>query len=213
MGHLMKVNASKLQEGSFPRYLNRCTRSKNFVISEHTHMLMIGNYDIGKLCRFLDDAQHIVILGSPGSGKTTLAKKIASVCRHKCKSMDDLYWLPGWKRPEIGDFHVKVMMFLAQEGPWILDGMYLNHLFLERVEKADAVIVIAQPLVIRTVLFMIRVLREWVVARKHPRKIRPRLFNESYRILTEKIIPFARNDLGYIISVCETYDKNIYLIK
>lgn len=41
--------------------------------------------------------QRIVIIGTTGSGKTTLARNIAKRCGHDFLDIDEFHWLPNWQ--------------------------------------------------------------------------------------------------------------------
>lgn len=44
--------------------------------------------------------QRVLIVGSPGAGKSTLAKKLAARTGLPLIHLDDLYWNPGWVKVE-----------------------------------------------------------------------------------------------------------------
>ncbi|MBL8700764.1 MAG: hypothetical protein JNK67_20490 [Alphaproteobacteria bacterium] len=67
--------------------------------------------------------QRIVIVGTTGAGKSHLARRIGARLGYPIVELDELHWLPGWrKRPE-REFHDAVTR--ATEGPaWIVVGNY-----------------------------------------------------------------------------------------
>ncbi|AYG59076.1 AAA family ATPase [Rhizobium jaguaris] len=78
--------------------------------------------DIETAASILDNAERILIIGCSGTGKSTLARSIASLRGLTYVSMDrDIFWLPGWKhrpRPE-----AIALIKQAVAGPrWIMDG-------------------------------------------------------------------------------------------
>lgn len=179
----------------------------------NNHAVVTEIYNIKDLFNRLYNTHCIIILGSPGSGKTTLSKKITRVFNYRSASMDELYWHAGWNRPDIDEFHYRVVKFMEKDGPWILDGMYLNHLFIERIKMADVIIVMAQPFIIRMYLFLKRMLFEWLTGRKKTNEIRPRFFKESYRIFRDKIVPFANKDFTYILDLSKKHKKKVYVVR
>lgn len=84
------------------------------------------------------DAKKIVILGCPGSGKTTLANSLSSARRIKTKSMDEFYWQPNWARPVNDEWLDELKRYLNQD-EWIVDGNYAEYLDI-RLKHADMVI-------------------------------------------------------------------------
>lgn len=67
----------------------------------------------------------VLVLGSPGSGKTTFSKILSQNLDIPNKSIDDLYWQGLWERPRDTDFENRLIAFL-QTDCWILDGNFLD---------------------------------------------------------------------------------------
>jgi len=64
---------------------------------------------------------RIVVVGTSCSGKTTFARRLASILCTHCFELDSLYWGPGWTlRP---DFQQEVLA-AAQQPRWVIDGNY-----------------------------------------------------------------------------------------
>lgn len=79
--------------------------------------------------------KRIHIVGSPGSGKTTLGREIGAQLNIPHIEMDVLFWRPEWKQSEIDDFRRRLREALA--GPeWVVDGNYskARPVVWERVE-------------------------------------------------------------------------------
>ncbi|MBW4515031.1 MAG: adenylate kinase [Timaviella obliquedivisa GSE-PSE-MK23-08B] len=67
--------------------------------------------------------QRISIVGTTGSGKTTLAKKVAETCELPHVELDQLQWEPNWTAVPVNIFQERVR--LALEGDrWVVDGNY-----------------------------------------------------------------------------------------
>ena len=67
--------------------------------------------------------ERINIVGLPGSGKTTLARALASALELPYYEMDALFWKPGWRESSDEEFFARVREVTA--GPrWVLDGNY-----------------------------------------------------------------------------------------
>ncbi|MEU6298693.1 hypothetical protein [Streptomyces erythrochromogenes] len=84
--------------------------------------------------------RRIVVLGSPGSGKSTFSHALAAGTGLPLVHLDDLYWGPGWRRPTAPEWEHAVERLVA--GPhWIIDGNFADTV-RQRVERADTVILL-----------------------------------------------------------------------
>ncbi len=71
----------------------------------------------------LSPGQRFVIVGTTGSGKTTLADQIAQTLHLPHIELDALFWGPNWTKPPREEFRQRVSAALT--GPrWVLDGNY-----------------------------------------------------------------------------------------
>jgi adenylate kinase family enzyme len=68
--------------------------------------------------------QRIVIVGITGSGKTTLAQKLAGLWQFNAIELDALYWNPGWKASSWEVLRPNLDTLLKPDGTWIVDGNY-----------------------------------------------------------------------------------------
>lgn len=70
---------------------------------------------------------NIVVIGTTGSGKTTLAAAIARQSGRAHIDLDDLHWLPGWVERAPDDFRAVVARTLAavpSAQGWVVSGNY-----------------------------------------------------------------------------------------
>ena len=65
----------------------------------------------------------INVVGTSGSGKSTVARQIAKRLSIPYIEMDALFWGPDWYWPSDEEFDAKLRAALAQES-WVLDGNY-----------------------------------------------------------------------------------------
>lgn len=80
----------------------------------------------------------IAIIGSGGSGKTTLALILGKEFNLPVYHLDKLYWKPGWsKTPR--DQWTNIQKELCKKDSWIIDGNYKSTLDI-RLEACDTVI-------------------------------------------------------------------------
>ena len=82
--------------------------------------------------------QRILIIGCPGSGKSTFARRLSAQTGLPIVHLDALYWLPGWVERSREDFDALLQDEL-EKPCWIIDGNYTRTLAM-RLEKCDAVI-------------------------------------------------------------------------
>lgn len=87
--------------------------------------------------------RKILVIGSGGAGKSTLATQLGRVLGLPVIDLDDLYWQPGRKAPSQEAWKQRIAE-LAQQECWIMDGDYSSTLE-ERVQACDTVIVLAVP--------------------------------------------------------------------
>lgn len=66
--------------------------------------------------------QRISVVGTTGSGKTTLARQI-SQCRHPHIELDALHWGPNWTAASDQVFRARVAEALKGDS-WVVDGNY-----------------------------------------------------------------------------------------
>ncbi|WP_316356102.1 shikimate kinase [Candidatus Neptunichlamydia sp. REUL1] len=88
--------------------------------------------------------KRIVIIGTCGSGKTTLGNHLAKNLDYPVTDLDDLYWLPNWTQRPIEEFASLIEETTLSE-TWIICGNQsrFRHLIWP---KADTIIWLDLPL-------------------------------------------------------------------
>ncbi|MDC9597409.1 hypothetical protein [Xenorhabdus anantnagensis] len=91
----------------------------------------------------IDNMHRILVIGSPGAGKSTFAKKLSKICSIPLYHLDQEYWQEGWTAPSTEEWQQKLWS-LTNQSEWIIDGNYGSSLS-QRLEKADTVIHLYMP--------------------------------------------------------------------
>jgi hypothetical protein len=80
--------------------------------------------------------RRIMVLGSPGSGKSVLSARLAVLTGAPLVCLDDLYWKRNWVRCAQAEF-VRAQQLVVDRDNWIIDGNYAETLAV-RLARADA---------------------------------------------------------------------------
>lgn len=84
-------------------------------------------------------AKRILIQGSSGGGKSTLAKELGQILNLPVIHLDKEYWQPGWVKPNSSEWHALQIEFINRES-WIIEGGIYKKALPLRVQAADLVI-------------------------------------------------------------------------
>ena len=79
--------------------------------------------------------RRVHVVGTSGSGKTTVAGAIADKLGIRHIELDAIYWQPGWTELPEEEFNQRVRE-ATEEGDWIIDGNYraVRELIWRRVD-------------------------------------------------------------------------------
>ena len=88
----------------------------------------------------IKQSKRILIVGSPGSGKTTFSVHLGKALQIPVFLLDDYYWLEGWQRVDPNQWKL-ILQQLCSKPSWIIDGNHLNTLE-QRLPYADLVILL-----------------------------------------------------------------------
>ncbi|NQX89570.1 MAG: hypothetical protein HRT77_12995 [Halioglobus sp.] len=64
-----------------------------------------------------------VVVGSPGSGKSTFSAQLSSIIGIEHTELDAIFWQPGWQPTDEKQF-VDTVSNITDEDAWIIDGNY-----------------------------------------------------------------------------------------
>ena len=84
------------------------------------------------------DMRKVLVIGSGGAGKTTLAKRLGARLNIELIHLDSIYWNPGWVETPKAEW-LKMVEELIKREAWIMDGNYSGTLDL-RIRACDTVI-------------------------------------------------------------------------
>lgn len=87
--------------------------------------------------------KRILVIGCPGSGKTTFSLKLSKQLNIPCIHLDKLFWKNDWVECSKEEFDNLLDMELQKES-WIMDGNYSRTLS-RRLQFADTVIYLDYP--------------------------------------------------------------------
>ena len=87
--------------------------------------------------------RRILVIGSGGAGKSTLAAEIAAALGLPVIHLDALYWRAGWVPTPEPEWRAQVERLVAEEA-WVMDGNYGGTLEL-RLAACDAVVFLDLP--------------------------------------------------------------------
>lgn len=96
--------------------------------------------------------KRILITGNAGSGKTTLARRVAERLDLPCSSLDTVVWRSGWKKTPPEE-RAEMIREMIRPGAWVIDGVSP-----EVQEAADTVVFLDVP---RRISFRRVCVRNW----------------------------------------------------
>ncbi len=88
--------------------------------------------------------KKIVIIGSPGAGKSTFAQALGDILNIKIFHLDRYFWKSGWiEYPRKSRIHIEQNL-VAGKDTWIIEGTYLGSSD-SRLQIADTIIFLDIP--------------------------------------------------------------------
>lgn len=87
--------------------------------------------------------RRVAIIGSPGSGKSTFARRLADITGIEVFHLDRIFWKPGWVETPRSEW-IELQQRLVERPSWIIDGNYGATMDI-RIQAADTVILLNFP--------------------------------------------------------------------
>lgn len=103
--------------------------------------------------------RRVMIIGGPGNGKSTLARRLGARLNLPVYHLDQLYWSPGWVERDHAQVHPEVARIVA-DPDWIIDGNFTDSWSL-RAARADTIILLDLPMPLRLWRVLRRIVREY----------------------------------------------------
>lgn len=88
--------------------------------------------------------QKVIIIGSPGAGKSTFARKLRDITKNELYYLDMIWHKADKTNVSREKFDVQLTGILEKDS-WIIDGNYLRTLEM-RLKKCDTVFLLDYPL-------------------------------------------------------------------
>ncbi|WP_444683941.1 AAA family ATPase [Alkalicoccus luteus] len=138
---------------------------------------------------------RIVIIGSPGTGKSTAARKLGASLQLPVYHLDTYMWSAGWQLLNAEDQR-RISHTLAAKHRWIIDGNYRASL-QERIQRADCVLLFERPLLLSLYRIVKRRIRYRKTTRPDMASGCPEQLNVEFLLYT---IRFRREKLPKLLS-------------
>jgi adenylate kinase family enzyme len=126
--------------------------------------------------------KRVAVVGSPGSGKTRLARDLSLRTGIAVISLDHKYWGPRWRETPTEQWR-EIHHELLKADQWIMDGTYVETID-DRLAMADTVVVLQYRRARCVLRVLRRILRHYgndVQAPGCPEKLSPKFLRYVWR--------------------------------
>ncbi|RXZ77469.1 DNA topology modulation protein [Paenibacillaceae bacterium] len=127
---------------------------------------------------------RILVIGSGGSGKSTLSQKLSNILDLPVIHLDTYFWNPNWVSKPNEEWD-KIVEQFTNEDHWIIDGNYSRTMDI-RIKKADLIIFLDMP----RLLCIYRIIKRRIM---YHNKTRPDLNAECKEKLDWEFIKWVWN--------------------
>ncbi|MGW8957926.1 adenylate kinase [Paenibacillus sp. NPDC055715] len=180
------------------------------------HQMLPLHPEFRKKLLAVKHAKRIMVIGSPGSGKTHLAKRLSLWTHMPFISLDDMYWGPEWKRSTDEQFFKQLGEVLHRD-EWIIEGNYHDRYFTERLQRSDTIIVMDVSTLEAITGVMTRSLNRFLFSKELPKGVKQkevRIWDISPRFV-RFVLGFRRRVRPKIWPVIKQYGnhRNLIILK
>ncbi|KGP71174.1 DNA topology modulation protein [Pontibacillus yanchengensis] len=153
--------------------------------------------------------RKIIVIGSPGAGKSTFSKQLASRLDIPVYHLDALFWKPGWVESSREELKQNQFQLINHE-KWIIDGNFRSTIDI-RIEAADTVILLDRS----RWICLYRVLKRRVMYRNTirsdmgkgcPERVHPEFMKYVWRFPKDKLAPL-KEKLAMV-----RHEKNVFVL-
>lgn len=127
---------------------------------------------------------RILVIGSGGSGKSTLSQKLGTLLDLPVIHLDTYFWNANWV-PKPNEEWERIVEHFTNEEHWIMDGNYTRTMDI-RIKKADLIIFMDMP----RILCMYRIIKRRFMYHK---KSRPDMNQECQEKLDWEFLKWVWN--------------------
>ena len=154
--------------------------------------------------------RRVLVIGSGGSGKSTVAAQLGELLGLEVQHLDKFYWSSGWVEPARDEW-IKTVTDLTDRDAWIMDGNYSGTLEL-RLQKADTIVFLDLP----RVLCLWRILKRRFLYRNGTRPDMAEGCNEQLNFeFVEWVWNYPRRSRPKVVKLLEKHgdDKQIFWLR
>ena len=152
---------------------------------------------------------RVLVIGSAGSGKTTLSKWLSKILSLPIIHMDRHYWADNWCEPEDEVWEEKVREFCATD-EWIMDGNYTKTMSL-RLRFSTTVIFLDMP---RWKCLLRVIVRRFRLFHNKKRDDIPANCNERMNLAFYRWIwNYPKRSRTEVLSLIEKFEGNVHHLK
>lgn len=153
--------------------------------------------------------ERILVIGSPGSGKTTFSLRLGEALAISVVHLDRLNWYGNWQTRSKDEFEVLLREALASDR-FIVDGNYARTLPM-RLERCDTVVFLDYPTVVSLFGVLRRIIRNHGKSRPDMGGNCPERFDAEFIRYT---LSFNRKNRGLIKELLnKSPGKHIFMPK
>ena len=88
--------------------------------------------------------RRIAVIGNGGGGKSTLARALGKHLGISVHEVDEVQWLPGWRRAPLDEV-APILEGWAADDSWVIDGFGPWPVIDRRMSRADTIVYVDLP--------------------------------------------------------------------